>query len=72
VQVQGVVYGDFNIKLIKNKRALTFKYRASLYSFQKDLSTDDPTALASNIKNYVGIDKRDGLIAIGEKLVGSE
>lgn len=72
MQVQGVVYGNLNIKLKKNERALISKYRASLYSFQKELGTDDPTALASNIKTYVGIDKRDGLIAIGEKLVASE
>ncbi|KAF9486377.1 Rsm22-domain-containing protein [Pholiota conissans] len=44
---------------------------ASLYAFQKEMGPENQTALASNIKTYVGIDKREGLVAIGEKLVAN-
>ncbi|CAA7264757.1 unnamed protein product [Cyclocybe aegerita] len=47
---------------------------ASLYSFQQPSSSDnvhDKTAMTSKITSYVAIDKRDGLVAIGKKLVDS-
>ncbi|KAJ3512506.1 hypothetical protein NLJ89_g3478 [Agrocybe chaxingu] len=48
---------------------------ASLYSFQQSASSDnvhDKTAATSKITSYVSIDKRDGLVAIGKKLVDTQ
>lgn len=54
--------------------------RASLYSFQnKTVEPDEPdeeardrTVLSSSIKSYIGIDKREGLVSIGQKLLSSQ
>ena len=46
--------------------------RASLYAFQDEKNTDKMTAIASTIKSYVALEKREGLATIGEKLVVSE
>ncbi|KAF8963940.1 mitochondrial small ribosomal subunit Rsm22-domain-containing protein [Flammula alnicola] len=59
VQAPAVVYG-----------------RASLHSFQNKVEnatdiTNDKTVVASTIKSYLGLDKREGLVAIGERLVAS-
>jgi hypothetical protein len=42
--------------------------RASLYSFQEN-AENEPHATISSIKSYLGIDKREGLVDIGKRLV---
>ncbi|KIM47590.1 hypothetical protein M413DRAFT_416605 [Hebeloma cylindrosporum] len=46
---------------------------ASLYAFQNNSSDDGDNKIANNstIKSYLGIDKREGLVSIGKKLVSS-
>ena len=50
-----------------------FGQRASLHSFQKSLDladkVDEPTIANSTIISYLGIDKREGLINIGKRLL---
>ena len=48
--------------------------RASVYSFNSHIGhgAHDPTAVNSSIKSYLGIDKREGLVSIGKRLVNSK
>lgn len=51
--------------------------RASVYSFQLDNSrvgheAHDPTTANSRIGSYLGIDKREGLVNIGKRIVNSK
>lgn len=57
-----------------NAPLLTRNYRASAYSFQKTRGTDmEKLSLGdSGIQSYLGIDKRDGLVAIAKRLLQSE
>jgi len=44
--------------------------RASLYTFQENPDAEiEPRATSSSIKSYLAIDKREGLVGIGKKLV---
>lgn len=46
--------------------------RASLHSFQEEKDMDKILAVSSTVKSYLGIEKREGLASIGEKLVKSK
>jgi hypothetical protein len=66
----------------KQRGILTYLHmpslRASLYSFQKTSDTHFENAAneleisRSNMTTYLGLDKRDGLVAIGKQLLRSE
>ena len=49
-------------------------YRASAYSFQATHGTDMETLSlgGSKIQSYLGIDKREGLVAIAKRLLQSK
>lgn len=49
--------------------------RAAAYVFQKPGITSDPEdrrMFDSTVQSYLGLDKREGLVAMGKRLVGSE
>lgn len=68
---------DYGLFLMKNPVAISnITLRASVYAFQnKEFKVDDDSknkiALDTTIKSYKGIDKRAGLVSIGEIIVGS-
>lgn len=72
----GTGSGLWYVPLVQSLGASHIILRASVYAFQnKDVKADDDskhkTALDTTIKFYKGIDKRAGLVSIGEIIVGS-
>lgn len=44
--------------------------RASVYSFQEGIDSEhEPHAVTSSINSYLAVDKREGLVDIGKRLV---
>ena len=58
------------VYLVTQTPVIADRLRASLYSFQENAGGEhEPHAMTSSIKSYLAIDKREGLVGIGKRLV---